>query len=194
MLAIWSLVPLPFLIPACTSGISRFMYCLSLAWRILSITLLPCEMSTILITLFWQFPSLGLGFPNSSVGKESACNAGDPSSIPGSGRSPGEGKGYPLQYSGLENSVDCIDHGVAKSQTRLSDFHFHFSGIGMKVDLFQLCGHCWIFQICWYIECSTLRASSFRVWNSSCRIPSPPLALFIIILPKAHFTFQDVWL
>ena len=47
-----------------------------------------------------------LGFPGSSVGKESTCNAGDPSSIPGSGRSPGEGNGYPLQYSGLENSMD----------------------------------------------------------------------------------------
>ena len=58
-----------------------------------------------------------LCFPDSSVGKESACNAGDPSSIPGSGRSPGEGKGYPLQYSGLENSMDYKVHGVAKSQT-----------------------------------------------------------------------------
>ena len=57
------------------------------------------------------------GFPHSSVGKESACNAGDPGSIPGSGRSTGEGKGYPLQYSDLENSMDCIVHGVAKSQT-----------------------------------------------------------------------------
>ena len=47
-----------------------------------------------------------LGFPGSSAGKESACNSGDPSSIPGSGRSPGEGNGYPLQYSGLENSMD----------------------------------------------------------------------------------------
>ena len=54
-------------------------------------------------------------------GKESTCNAGDPSSIPGLGKSPGEGKGYPLQYSGLENSMDCIVHGVAKSWTRLSD-------------------------------------------------------------------------
>ena len=56
------------------------------------------------------------GFSGSSVGKESACNAGDPSSIPGLGRSVGEGIGYPLQYSGLENSMDCIVHGVAKSQ------------------------------------------------------------------------------
>ena len=51
---------------------------------------------------------------------------GDLGSTPGLGRSPGEGKGYPLQYSGLENSMDCIVHGVVKSQTRLSDFHFHF--------------------------------------------------------------------
>ena len=58
------------------------------------------------------------------AGKETACSAGDPSSIPGSGRSPGEGNGYPLQYSGLENSMDCIVHGVAKSQTQLSDFDF----------------------------------------------------------------------
>ena len=66
------------------------------------------------------------GFPHSSVGKESAGNAGDPGSIPGSGRSAWEGKGYPFQYSGLENSMDCIVHGVGKSGTRLSDFHFHF--------------------------------------------------------------------
>ena len=56
-------------------------------------------------------------WPNSSVGKESACNAGNLGSIPGLGRSPGEGKGYPLQSSGLENSMDCIVHGVAKSWT-----------------------------------------------------------------------------
>ena len=58
-----------------------------------------------------------------SAGKESACNVGDLGSIPGLGRSPGEGRGYPLQYSGLENSMDCIVHGVAKSRTRLSDVH-----------------------------------------------------------------------
>ena len=103
-----------------------------------------------------------MGFPHSSIGKESSCNAGDPGSIPGLGRSagegiklptpvflgfpcglavestcsagdlgsipglgrsPGEGKGYPLQCSGLENCMDCIVHGVAKSWTQLSDFH-----------------------------------------------------------------------
>ena len=58
-----------------------------------------------------------MGFLSSSAGSESAYNAGDPSLIPGLGRSPGEGKGYPLQYSGLENSMDCIVHGVTKSQT-----------------------------------------------------------------------------
>ena len=62
---------------------------------------------------------------NSSVGKESACNAGDLGLIPGLGRSPEEGKGYPLQYSVLENLMDCIVHGIAKSQTWLNDFHFH---------------------------------------------------------------------
>ena len=65
-----------------------------------------------------------MGFPCSSAGEESACNAGDLGVIPGLGRSPEEGKGYPLWYSGLENSMDCIVHGVPKSQTQLSDFHF----------------------------------------------------------------------
>ena len=67
-----------------------------------------------------------LGFPSSSDGKASACNAGDPGLIPGSGRSPGEGNGTPLQYCRLENSKDrgawrAIVLGVAKSQTQLSD-------------------------------------------------------------------------
>ena len=59
-----------------------------------------------------------------SAGKESTCNERDLGSIPGLRRSPGEGEGYPCQYSGLENSMDCIVLGVAKSQTRLSNFHF----------------------------------------------------------------------
>ena len=65
-----------------------------------------------------------LDFPGGSGGKESACNEEDLSSVPGLGRSPGEGNGYPLQYSGLENSTDCIVHGVLKSQTGLSDFQY----------------------------------------------------------------------
>ena len=67
-----------------------------------------------------------MGFPGDSADKESACSTGDLGLIPGFGRCPGEGKGYPLHYSSLENSMDCIVNGVAKSRTRLSDFHFHF--------------------------------------------------------------------
>ena len=67
---------------------------------------------------------LSNSFPSGSDGKESAYNMGDPGSIPGLGRSPGEGKGYPFQYSGLENSMDGIAHGVAKNQIELSNFHF----------------------------------------------------------------------
>ena len=67
-----------------------------------------------------------LGFPGSLAGKESACNVGDMGLIPALGRSPGEGNSYPLQCSGLENSMDFIVHRVSKSRTRLGDFHFHF--------------------------------------------------------------------
>ena len=81
---------------------------------------------SIAAVVFYIPTSRAHGFPRSSVGKESACNAGDLGSIPGSGRSPGEGNGNPLQYSCLENPMDreawwVIVHGVAKSQTRLSD-------------------------------------------------------------------------
>ena len=84
-----------------------------------------------------------MGFPDSSVGKESACNAGGPGSIPGLGRSAGEGIGYPLQYSDLENFMDCIVHGVAKNRTQMSDFHFHF--------LFSLYMCVYIYYICVYV-------------------------------------------
>ena len=116
MLAIWSLVPLPFLNPPWTSGSSWFMYCWSLAWRILSITLLTSEMSAI---------------------------------------------------------VRCLSSGLEWKH------------------IFQSCGHCWVFQIWWHIEWSTFTASSFRIWNSSNEISSPPLALFIVILPKAHLTLHS---
>ena len=66
-----------------------------------------------------------MGFPGGADGEVFACNAGDLGSIPGLETSPGERKIYPLPYSGLENSINCIAHGVAKSQTRLSDIHFH---------------------------------------------------------------------
>ena len=121
MLAIWPLLPLPFLNSAWISGSSWFTYCWSLAWRILSITLLACEMSAIV----WQF-----------------------------------------------------EHSLA----------LPFCGIGMKTDLFQSCGHCWVFQLCWHIECRTFTASSFRIWKSSTGIPSPPLALFIVMLSKTSYS------
>ena len=116
MLAIWSLVPLPFLKPAWTFGISLFTYRWRLDWRILSITLLACKMSAI---------------------------------------------------------VQQFEHSW------------------MKTDIFQSCGHCWDFQICWHIECSTLTASSFRIWTSSAGISSTPVALCIAMLPKAHLTSQS---
>ena len=100
------------------------MYHWSLAWRILSITLVACEMTSIV----QQFEQFG-GLP--------------------------------------------------------------FFGIGMKTDRFQSCGHCWLFQICWHIECSTLTSSSFRIWNSSTGIPSHPLALFMVMFPKAHLTSRS---
>ena len=74
--------------------------------------------------------------------------------------------------------VQLIEHSLA----------LPFFGIGMKTDIFQSCGHWWVFQICWHIECSTFIASSFRIWNSSAGIPSPPLAFFIVMLPKAQLT------
>ena len=115
---------LPFLKPAWTSGSSWFMYCWSLAWRILSITLLECEMSAT------------------------------------------------MQY---------FEHFLA----------LPFFGIGMKTDLCLFCGHGWVFQICWDIEYSTFTASSFRIRDSSTGIPSPPLALFVVRLPKAHLTLHS---
>ena len=121
MLVVWSLVPLPFLKPAWTSGSVRFTYCWSLAWRILSITLLACEMIAIV-----------------------------------------------LQF----------EHSLA----------LPYFAIGTKTDLFQSCCHCWVFQICWHIECSTFTTSSLRIWNNLTGIPSPPLALFIVMLPEAHLT------
>ena len=77
--------------------------------------------------IIYLFIFMYLGFPDRSVGKESAYNAGDLGSIPVLGWSPGEGKGYPLQYPSLENSMDCIVCGVAKRWTWLSDLHFHVS-------------------------------------------------------------------
>ena len=104
-------------------------YPLKYSWASLMAQLvknLPAMWETWVQFLGWEDPlekgkdahSSILGLPLcGSAGKESTCNAGDLSSIPELGRSPGEGKGYPLQYSGLENSMDCIGHGLSKSWT-----------------------------------------------------------------------------
>ena len=114
MLAIWSLVPLPFLNPACTSGNPQFLYCWSLAWRILNITLLSCEMGTLCgsLNILWHWPSLGLE--------------------------------WKLTFS----------RSVATAKF------------------------------------SKLIVSSFRILNSSAGIPWIPLALLVVILPKAHLTLH----
>ena len=82
-------------------------------------------------------------------------------------------------FTSVWDECNCV---VVEHSLALSLF-----GIGKKTDFFQSCGHCWVFQICWHIECSNFTASSFRIWNSSTWIPSPPLPLFIVMLPKAHF-------
>ena len=93
-----------------------------------------------------------------SAGKESSWNAGDLGSIPGLGRSPGEGNGYPLQYFGLENSVDCIVHGVAKSWTRLRNFH---SGN----IFFTLCA--------WFLAITVIDINKFLLFSIRLAVYSP---------------------
>ena len=124
MMAICSLVSLPFLKSVCIFWCLQFMYCWNLAGRILSITLLVCEKSTIggSFNILWHCPSLGLEW---------------------------------------------------------------------KLICFYSSGYCWVFQICWHIECNTLTASSFRIWNSSTGIPSPPLTLFLVLFPRAHLTLHS---
>ena len=125
MLAIWSLVALPFLKPAWTSGSSWFTYCL------LKPGLENCEHY---FTSVWD-----------------ECN--------------------------------CA--------VVWTFFHIAFLWDWNENWPFWYCGHCWVFQICCHIECSTFTASSFRIWNSSTGIPSPPRALFIVMLSKAHLTLHS---
>ena len=117
-----------------TSILMRFLfhYCSS---GLLNSHLLTSEATPLFVVggcpVYYQRFSSIPGFPGSSDSKESACNAGDPGLIPGSGRSLGEGNGNPLQYSCLENPMNrgaqwATVHGVAKSRTQLSDFHFHW--------------------------------------------------------------------
>ena len=119
MVAIWSLIPLPFLKPAWTSGSSQFMYCWSLAWRI----------------------------------------------------------GASL-YSRVRWVQLCSSLSIL----------WHCLSLGLEWKLTFSCGHCWVFQTCWHIKCSTFTALSFRMWKSTTGIPSPTLNLFVMMLPKAHLS------
>ena len=159
MLAIWSLVPLPFLKPAGTFGSSQFTHCWSLAWGILSITLLACG-----------------GFPGGLQGKASACNEGDPALI----QDPGSIHQDSIRQEGpLEKEMTTHSSTLAwkipwtEEMSAIVRYFEHslalpFFEIGMKTDLLQSYGHCWVFfQICWHIECSTLTALYFMILNSS---------------------------
>ena len=95
------------------------MVLLCMAWSVLR------EIQRSLFVCLFFGHAMAVDSPHSSVGKESACNVGDLGSTPGLGRASEEGKGYLLQYSGLDNSMDSTFNGVAKSWTRLSHFHFH---------------------------------------------------------------------
>ena len=119
MLAIWSLVPLPFLNLPCTSESSGYMYYWNLAWKILSI---PCQ---------------------------------------------------PVKWMQLYGNLNIL---------------WHCSSLELEWKLTFSSAVATVFQICWHIECSSLTAPSFRIWNSSTGILSPPLGLFIAMLPKAHLT------
>ena len=118
-LAIWSLGPLPFLNPACTSWSSCFVYCWSL-------------------------------------------------------------KDFEHYLARMWHEDNCVVVWTLFGIALLWDWNDNWP--------FPVCSHCWVFHICWHIECSTFIAPSFRIWNSSTGIPSPPLALFILLLPKAHLT------
>ena len=127
MWAIWSLVPLPFLNPAWTSGISWFVYCWT-SWT---------------------------GLEN-----------------------------FEHYFAIVWDECNCVVVWTFFGIAFLWDWNENWP--------FQSCGHCWVFQMFWHIECSTFTASSFRIWNSSTGILSPPLALFIVSLPfkmLMHFAY-----
>ena len=118
-----------------------------------------------------------LGFPYGSAGKESACNMGDLGLIPGLGRSSGERKGYPFQYSGLENSMDCIVHGVTKSRTRLSA-SLSFCSLSPHLTRFlpKLCP-----TPCDHMDCTPQAFLSFTISQSSLKLMS-----FESMMPSNH--------
>ena len=131
--------------------------------------------------LFWWYVSFELGgvggrgggFLCGSAGEESTCNEGDLGSIPGLERSPGERKGYPLQYSGLENLMNCTVHGIAKSRTQLRDFHF---SLELNISYLVLQRKClnFIYHNEWMINTSLYQRKEKKTnllhWRAVCKI------------------------
>ena len=140
----------------------------------LTVHLSPCSLSISLS----DFCYLSICFPCGSAGKESACNAGDLGLVPGLGRSPGGGKCYPLQYSGLENSMDCTVHGVTKSQKQLCDLYFH--------SLSLVNNHCSRFSLDKMLLEFKLKTKTYANKGNKCNI--------IINLKKDYFFFSHLWI
>ena len=123
----------------------------------------PWRRDKLLTTVVLGFP---YGFPCGLAGKESACNAGDLGSFAGLGRSPGKRKGYPLQYSGLQNSMDYIFHGATKSETQLSNFHFYHHTCILTI-VFSSYYSFYFLQITLYTA-SRIFLISFLIWTFLC--------------------------
>ena len=133
----------------------------------------PSLCLTVCMVYFFHPVTFNLGFPGASAGKESTYNAGDLGLIPGLGRSPGEGKGYPLQYSGLENSMDCIVHRVTKSWIQPSNFHFPFT-LEDHVQLTAVSVKIWIISSKMYVrQGSHLKSENylFIYWTQFFALP-----------------------
>ena len=138
---------------------------------------------------------LSLGFPCGSAGKESTCNVGDLALIPGLGRSPGEGKGYPLQYSGLEKSNDGIAHGVSNSWKWLSDFHFHFHLFKTRKNFFEGRGGVFLFLGFHFLEeiCKSFRQAQKQSYNSAWKIRMWFLNTAVVQVWSLNQQYQQYW-
>ena len=137
-----------------------------------------------------------VGFHCGSAGKESPCNAGGLGLIPGLGRSPGEGKGYPLQYSGLQNSMDYTIHGVTKSWTQLNDFAFAFS---FSCPVVGLLGHMIVLLLAFLRKLYTVLHSGCISWHfhqQYKRVPFSPHMLssiyYLQLFDDDHYDMCEV--
>ena len=141
------------------------------------------------LNILYIYPPRLWGFPDSSVGKESTCSATDPCSIPGLGRSPGEGISYPLQYFGLENSMDCRGHGVAES-----DMTGQLSLSLLLMDLPPLLypthpGH---HRALSWASCPLEQVPSSYLFHTQSRIYVNPILPFSPTLPLPHSIHMSV--